>query len=45
MGLVLGLLQEGTGAVAAPVGTHVAVNWINLLHLARRAPETPPPPS
>ena len=43
MGLVLGLLYERTGSVIAPAAAHVAVNWINLLHLARRARQVPPP--
>ncbi len=43
MGLVLGLLYEHTGSVAAPAAAHVAVNWVNLLYLARRARQVPPP--
>lgn len=43
MGLVLGGLYEWSGSVLAPAAAHVAVNWINLLLLARRAREVPPP--
>ncbi len=43
MGLVLGLLYERTGSVVAPAAAHVAVNWVNLLYLARRARQVPPP--
>jgi len=43
MGLVLGLLYERGDSVIAPAAAHVAVNWINLLYLARKAKEVPPP--
>lgn len=43
MGFLLGWLYDWTGGVLAPVAAHVAVNWVNLLYLARRAREIPPP--
>lgn len=43
MGVVLGLLYDRSGSVIAPAAAHVAVNWINLRHLARKARTVPPP--
>ena len=43
MGLVLGATYQYTEALPAPAAAHVVVNWLNLLHLAKRAAQARPP--